>query len=90
MLSYGSNRASSAETHLGQAWRVPHHLCVCRPGEQGGGWSDAELTDEPSPTRAASLGQLSNEELQLTKGSARAAFAAELRCWPDYSRMTRG
>jgi len=81
MLSYGSNRVSSAEAHLGQAWLGPYHLCVCRPAELGGAWSDAELTDQPSPTRAASLGQLSNEELQLTKGSAWAAFAAELQCW---------
>jgi len=83
MLSYGSNQTSSAEAELGKVWLGPRHLCVCRPGEQGGGWSDAELTDQPSPIRAACLGQLSNEELQLTKGSAWAAFAAELRCWTD-------
>jgi len=80
MLSDGNGRVPSRQTYLGLARRRSSPSCVCRPGELGGIWNDAELTDEPGPTRAALLGQLSNERMQLTKGSARAAFAADPRC----------
>jgi hypothetical protein len=59
MLSYSEGRLPSAEAPLGEAWLGPHHLCVCRPAEPGDTWSNADLTDQPCPTRAASLGPLS-------------------------------